>query len=155
MSPITGADLLKALGSGVRPAGVGPDASSGVDGLDFAKLLKDARGGTATSGLPVTLPASLGVELDANAHERLSAAVDRLEAAGAQRGVVLLDGQAMLVNVGERAVESLVSADAGAMRIDAIVRADGKPGDGEGAPADPGDPLWRLANDGLARLLAG
>jgi len=102
----------------------------------------------------VSVDASIGVELDAAGHERLSAAVDRLEAAGAERGVVLMDGQALLVDVSDRSVSGLVDGAASAVRVDAIVRADADE-DASDRPGSPGDPLWELSNEGLGRLLAG
>lgn len=156
MSPVNGGEMLRALGSGIVPAGVERSPVSAADGAAFSDLLARARGGEVKSGLPVTVPAGLGVELDAEGHERLNAAVDALEAAGARRGLVLIDGHALVVDVSNRSVDAIVGDASKPVNVDAVVRA-GEPYSDRAAddPLVPHDPRWGFDNDGLARLLAG
>ncbi len=155
MMKVNGDDLLKVLGSGVRPAGVEGPGAGGAGAFDFARLLASARGGDVRSGLPVVMDSRLGVELDASGHERLSAAVDRLEAAGAARGVVMIDGHALVVDVAGRRVTGLVNHESEVVGVQGVVRAASK-GDLD-APGGvvSADPLWRIDNRGLSDLLAG
>ncbi|MEM7621697.1 MAG: hypothetical protein AAF235_00665 [Planctomycetota bacterium] len=160
MSPVTGGDLLKVLGSGVRPAGLEGrgatgSASGSASGVDFATLLAGARSGSVQTGLPVSIDAGLGIELNATQHERLSAAVDQLEASGARRGVVLIDGRALVVDVESRSATGVVSEQNGVFRADAVVSASAPAGDVSEMPGQASDPLWTLANNGLGRMLAG
>lgn len=157
MMKVNADDLLKVLGSGVRPAGVeGPRPGPGSTGpIDFSKLLANARGGDVRSGLPVALDPGLGVELDASGHERLSAAVDRLEAAGAARGVVMLDGHALVVDVSERRAIGLVSEASEVVGVQGVVRAASTGDANATGGVVSADPLWRIDNRGLSDLLAG
>jgi hypothetical protein len=152
VTPVNGSDLLKLLSSGVRPAGVEPQgAARGPGGeLGFAHLLRQARSGAAQSGLPVALDTSIGLELDASGHDRLSRAVDQLQASGAQRGVVLIEGRALLVDVATRQVTGVVSSDSGVLDVDGVVSADESEAP---AAAGGGDPSWRISNEHLGRLL--
>ncbi|MEM1185839.1 MAG: hypothetical protein AAGI53_12670 [Planctomycetota bacterium] len=152
MSPVTGADLLTSLGSGIKPAGLERPAQDSP--IDFAKLLNSARGGAAKSGLPVSIDPGLGVELDASGHQRLSEAVDRLEASGASSGVVLIDGHALIVDVNSRSATRLVDPGA-ATRVDGVVRAEPSERDEPKKEVSMSDPLWTMSNDGLVRMLAG
>jgi hypothetical protein len=155
MMKINGDDLLKVLGSGVRPAGVEGPKANATGAIDFAKLLAQAKGGEVKSGLPVALDPKLGVELDASGHERLSAAVDRLEAAGASRGVVMIDGHALVVDVADRKVTGLVNDESEVAGVQGVVRA-APAGDADAAGGVvSADPLWRIDNRGLSDLLAG
>ena len=155
MSPVTGGDLLRSLGSGVLPPGVESARGGSASGLDFRELLAAARAGSAPSGLPVSIDAGLGVELNAEQHERLSAAVDRLEAAGAQRGVVLIDGHALIIDVASRSATAAVGEEEGVLRADGVVAAAGPAPDLAETAGRSSDPLWTLTNDGLGRVLAG
>ncbi len=127
------ADLLRVLGSGLRPDG----AAEGVraaDGADFQTLLARARAGSLETGLPVTVADGAGLELSEEQLARLGRVVDRAHAEGATRILVMLDGVALDVDVLSRRV--LGEADLAGGRvmtgIDGFVRL------GEGDDAAPG-----------------
>jgi hypothetical protein len=115
---VSGTDWLKKLGSGVRPAGVeGTTPRGGVGGAggagdavaaDFARLLKQAREGQVSSGLSVSVDESVQVSLSDEQLARLSRAADRAEAEGLSSAVVMLDGMALLMDVGARRVTGVV-----------------------------------------------
>ena len=149
----TGAsELLRSLGAGLRPAGIdaagktsGP-ARAG-SGAMFADLLASARAGEISSGAPVTIAKGAGVELSEDQLRRLSIAVDRAEASGATRALVMIDGMALRVDVGVRQVTGRAELAPGAALsgIDGIVQAPdaeaGLPvaaGSGPGVPAVAG-----------------
>ncbi|MCC7389944.1 MAG: hypothetical protein IT431_14380 [Phycisphaerales bacterium] len=97
------ADLLRVLGSGLRPDG----AAEGVraaDGADFQTLLARARAGSLETGLPVTVADGAGLELSEEQLARLGRVVDRAHAEGATRILVMLDGVALDVDVLSRRV---------------------------------------------------
>lgn len=102
-------ELLKSLG-GIRAPGLGGASragnTGGSGGIDFAKLLSEARAGGVSSGLAVTAGKSL--ELSASQLERLAVLADRAEAQGAERALVLMDGQAYALDVGTRTITGKV-----------------------------------------------
>ncbi|MEM7628621.1 MAG: hypothetical protein AAF356_04275 [Planctomycetota bacterium] len=107
MSPTSGVDLLRALGSGVVPGrdvtGGGGSVGAG-GGVDFNAMLEGARRGELSTGRPVAVEPGLDLDLSDEQMERLSRAVDRAESSGAGRALVLLDGQALTVDVNDRRV---------------------------------------------------
>lgn len=129
MTPTSGLDLLRALGSGVVP-GREAQSSAAPGGIDFAGLLDTARRGQLNTGREVSLEPGLGLELSSEQMDRLSRAVDRAESSGAGRALVLLDGKALTVDVdGRRVIASQSLGDERALTdIDAVVPA---PGEGE------------------------
>ena len=121
---MTGAvGLLKLLASGAaaltrsagRPA---PKAEGG-----FASLLDRARSGSLSSGLGVTVDELAGVELTPEQLARLADAADRAQAQGAQRALVLIDGQALTLDVAVREITGKADFSPGKVLtgIDAVV----------------------------------
>jgi hypothetical protein len=97
---------MQLLGAG-GAAPFGPLTGSqgaSVEGSDFASLLRQAREGEVSSGRPVTLARGAGVNLSADQLQRLAAAADRAEAEGATRALVMIDGQALRLDVTTREV---------------------------------------------------
>lgn len=161
-----GAELLRLLGSGSgREVGNGPAAAGAGAGAAFASMLDHARADVLPSGRTVAVAESAGVELSAEQIGRLSAAADRAEAAGAKRAVVLIDGQALQLDVLGREVTAKVDLSAGAVMtgVDAVLAVPGggapaavlPPGAG-GLPANPSllRVLDRLQNDNDRRATA-
>lgn len=168
-------DLLKLLGSGVRPDGSASIAagrphrfaaqSAGVESLDFAELLQQARSGAISSGRAIEIDPSAGVKLDDAQLTRLARAADAAEAAGASRLLAMIDGQSVVVDVTTRTVTGTLAGatnDGMLTNIDAAVvvgpdGAGGEPGQilPITAPGAPGRalPLGRVENRSLADML--
>jgi hypothetical protein len=121
--------LLRTLG-GISGPGL-PSASGlaktgGTDagaGLDFAKLLTKARAGEIHSGIKVSAVRDANVQLTDDQLSRLSAAADLAEANGIGRGLFLIDGKHVVMDVGSRQVLGEVSpAQAGVVEgVDGVV----------------------------------
>jgi hypothetical protein len=149
------AAMLRALGSGVRPAGV--DAVHPVrsaDGPSFQQMLEDAASGGISSGLPVRVSRNVGVDLSPAQLSRLARAADRAEAAGVERAVVLIDGQALQMDVGLRTVTGKADLNATSVLtgVDAVVTV--APDAGE-LPGQPPRLAPSLMNASLLKLLGG
>jgi hypothetical protein len=131
-----GADLLKALGGSVRPAGVpgGAPISQAFSRVGFATMLEQARAGQISSGVPVSVLPSAGVELTPSQMQRLAIAADQAEAQGAARAVVAIDGMLLHLDVGVRSITGRIDAETSGVLagVDAVVVA---PPEQEGAPA--------------------
>lgn len=120
----TSTDLLRSLGSGVRPAGTKVESgAAAIEGLRFQDLLDKANSGEIGSGVPVRIAGNAGVKLTDSQLQRLSAAADKAEAQGAARAVVLIDGMALTLDVPVRTVTGM--ADTGSTGvlagIDAVI----------------------------------
>ncbi len=105
------AQLLRILGSGVRPAGIGVSVgNAGAAGAApgaFADLLEQARSGGLASELPVTIgsdAAAAGVQLSDDQMARLALAADQLETSGVRQALITIDGQKLLMNVQSREI---------------------------------------------------
>lgn len=136
--PIT--NLLSRLGSGVLPPGI--DRGSGIadaSATGFASLLAKAREGGISSGREVTVGAGLSMTLGDQDAARLSAAADVLEAAGATQALVVLNGQALHLDVSGRLITQVHdTSNAGVVtNIDAFLDLDNM---GFGVAASPTTP---------------
>ncbi|MEM8835406.1 MAG: hypothetical protein AAGD00_06260 [Planctomycetota bacterium] len=165
-------DMLRRLGSGVRPGvtgSVAPDLP--IDKQGFEDLLGAVQrsGGT---GRPVRVDPSLLLEIDQAALDRLGPIVDAAEQAGARRLFAAVDDAGMTIDVASRTIEQVRSGDDDSLQtgIDAAVAISlPKPAadqeDGEGAeparaqeivrPASlaPLRSLGSIRNDSLARAV--
>lgn len=122
-----GSEMLRLLGATGAASLIRPGASTGSqssEGLDFMKLLEDAKAGKVAGGLPVKASKNSGLNLSAEQLQRLSAAADLAEAAGASRVLVMMDGMALRLDVGVREVTGAASMQPGEVLtgIDAIVQ---------------------------------
>ena len=113
MSPVSSAQLLRSLASGIRPGGNA--APTPPAGLAFESLLARARAGELTTGAPVKVTRSAGVNLTDEQLARLSIAADRAEAQGATRALVLIDGMALSLDVGVRTITDAIDMAAPAV----------------------------------------
>jgi len=110
MSMLGAGALLKLLGSGIR-AIAGPSKPAATDTTSFEELLKRARENDTPSGSPVRVAGGSGVTLNENQLARVAAAADKAEAAGAARALVLIDGQALMLDVGVRTITGRASLE--------------------------------------------
>jgi len=122
-----GGDMLRMLGATGAASLIRPGASAGSqssEGLDFMKLLENAKAGKVSSGLPVKASKNSGLNLSAEQLQRLGTAADLAEAAGASRVLVMMDGMALRLDVGVREVTGAATMQPGQVLtgIDAIVQ---------------------------------
>jgi hypothetical protein len=95
-------DLLRRLGSGVRPADGAAAARAGANHPDFRMLLGAARRGEFSSGRSVRGADRLGIELTEDEQAELDRAADAAEAAGAGAMLAVIAGAALRVDVASR-----------------------------------------------------
>jgi|GEM_PF-657202 len=126
-------DLLRGLASGILPGGV--DASkrnnstaSGVSGSSFSQLF--AALAEQGSGLPVSVAKNTDLKLTEEQMKRVARAADKAQAQGASRALVMIDGQALQLDVGVRQITGKVDMNAADVLsgIDAVVWAEAKDG---------------------------
>jgi hypothetical protein len=135
-SPI---QLLNRLAGASSPAVVGGTRNggrqaAGATGADpFAALLAGAKrlvtdggvqGGGLTSDRPVSMNSGVAgsLSLSPDQQVRLSGAIDQAEAAGVSTALVLIDGMAMVVDVGARQITRTLGDEPGVLDgIDGVV----------------------------------
>lgn len=118
------AELLRALGSSVRTPGLGRMSPGlALDDSDFDTMLGLARGGKLSSGRACAIDGSLGLDLTQDQLARLSAAADTAQTSGAGRALILLDGQALELDVANRRVTGRLLGPARAEGFDAVIAA--------------------------------
>src|SRR5689334_705012 len=108
----TATDLLRQLGSGVRPVAPAASPPAGatalkpgqVESAGFADLLAAAKGGNVQTGLNISIAPNANVTLTPEQLARLSSAADRAQAAGLHDALVLIDGQALKLDVFTRTI---------------------------------------------------
>lgn len=107
--------LLRMLGSGVRPMSGPADGGAGgaAAPVSFANLLQQAREGSLTSAAPVSIAHDAGVECSEDQLARLSLAADKLEAAGVRSALINIDGQQLVLDVHLRQVIGPAKANNG------------------------------------------
>lgn len=150
------AALLRALGSGIRP--VAADQSSVaprlVDGPSFQSMLEEASDGQTSSELPMRVSRHAGVDLSPSQLNRLAAAADRAEAAGATKALVMIDGMVLQMDVGLRTITG--RADTSTTKVlngvDAVVTVAPEAGD---IPNQPPALAANSMNASLLRILGG
>lgn len=117
------AGLLKLLSSTALGRSSAAQRPQPTEPSGFASLLDRARSGSLSSGLGVTIDEFAGIELSADQLARLADAADRAQAQGAQRALVLIDGQALTMDVALREVTGRADISGGRVLtgIDAVV----------------------------------
>jgi hypothetical protein len=119
--------LLRQLGSGVRPTDAAPvglrgPGAPGIEGASFGDLLKQAREGGLASKLPVEIAPGANVALSDEQLARLSLAADRAEAAGVKTALVNIDGQRLVLDVHARRVMGVAAPENGVyLGIDGVM----------------------------------
>lgn len=82
----------------------------GLEGLDFAAMVREAQRGKIRTDLPVTIAPGANVELRPDQLEKLAEAADMAQAKGVQVAAVLLDDVSVVLDVGSRRVISTLDA---------------------------------------------
>jgi hypothetical protein len=146
---ISSNDLLRTLGAGIRPAAESTVAGGPklIEGQSFDQLLKLAKDGEMSSGVPIRIDARTGLKLTPQQSARLAKAADEAEAQGAARAVVLIDGQALTMDVATRTITGKVdTSKANTLAdVDAVISV---PPDESGA----GNPIGVLPKAALSSL---
>jgi hypothetical protein len=126
MTALPGA-LLRLLGVGGRPAAPGGLRPSDLEKGDFQALLRRAESGDVASGREVTIDRGAALTLAPEQLARLAVAADRAEATGAHQALVLIDGQALRLDVDRRQVTGAADLGSGLVLtdIDAVVSVPG------------------------------
>lgn len=150
------ADMLRLLGSGVRPAGATPTQTSApIEGSSFAELLAGVKSGTIASNQMLTIKRGVEAEFTPSQQARLSAATDAAEASGASRLLAVIDNQAVTIDVTSRTVEAVSPWTAGNVKtdVDAVVMVPDEGASLEGLFAGLGTAAQATGNSlaGLAR----
>jgi hypothetical protein len=149
--------LLRTLGringSGSGGASAGPASS----GIDFSQLLAKARAGEIHSGIKVTSARDANIQLTDDQLARLSAAADVAEANGIGRGLFLMDGKHLVMDVGTRQLlGEISSSQAGVVDgVDGVINVPGASDavtNGASAVA-PGAGLAPVSNPSLLQAL--
>lgn len=102
MNP-TQAQLLRSLGSGVRPVDLG-ESSPGVADERFDALLRDALAGRPRTDIGVVMGPSVSGVFDLQQRDSIARAVDLAAAAGSEHALILHDTHAVRVDVRNRVV---------------------------------------------------
>jgi hypothetical protein len=125
-----------------------------IEGPSFQEMLDQANTGGVSSGLPVRVARTAGVDLSASQLNRLSAAADRAEAAGATKAVFMIDGMVLQMDVGLRTITG--QADLGTTKVlngvDAVVTVAPEAGD---VPGQTKSLNANSINASLLRILGG
>jgi hypothetical protein len=136
---VNGSDLLRKLGGASTPGGAPASAGGQASGIDFAKLLQQARDGALDSGLEVEIDEGSGVKLNDDQIARLRTAADRAQAEGLSTALVMIDGMGLMMDVGARRVMSRVDMT----KLTALSGIDGV----VNAPLSAGAPVAESAAD--------
>lgn len=106
MTPFSPINLLKLLGSGIRPTDSPPANPHALaqGQAAFSSLLDKARAGELSSHKLVSIDEDSGVQLSDSQLAQLSLAADHAEAAGLRQALVIFDDQQVLLDVQARSV---------------------------------------------------
>lgn len=108
--PLLPTELLKKLGSGVRPDGVQSKRAPARDGVDFSALIASARAGKIRSNRPAKLDSDQTDESWDGIRSLVEEALDRAEAAGLSRLMIAHGSNLLMADVAQRSVHA-VDAD--------------------------------------------
>jgi hypothetical protein len=134
--------LLRRLEPSIRPTYVGGTADqprAPIEEQGFDQMLALVSRGMV-QGRPVEIGFDLEPELDESQQQRLSAAADLAEAAGARTAILLLDGRGLLLEVGGRTLTAELSVNARSpiVQLDAAVYVAGGEDEARRIPLTPG-----------------
>lgn len=134
----TPGDLLRLLGSGVSATGDRPPVSKPIEESAFKDLLDKAAQGHVPSGIEARLGQGVNATFTPEQMERLTAAGDKAEAAGASRAMILMDGLAVTMDVPTRTVTQVVKASSLGVvgDVDAVIGASAPKATGSQASGD-------------------
>ena len=108
------ARLLKRLEPVVRPVSATGAVVNGrlpLESQGFDELLQLVSHGEMSSGAPVQVSDSITLALEEDQLDRLAAAADVAQAAGARRALALLDGRGLVLDVADRSVSEELTGD--------------------------------------------
>lgn len=156
MSTLT-TSMLRSLLSTQSPSfSAGASAGSqSMGGANFAGLLSAARKGTVTSDRPVEATSEAAGKLTAEQLQRIAVAADHAESAGMNTALVLIDGQAVKLDVLGREVTGVMDPRTVAVTdIDGVLAAPPSSLSGEvsGGGAGPATAAGVLEQQLLAHL---
>lgn len=101
-------ELLKKLGSGVRPGEGGRSKAARSPGdIDFRSLIESARAGRIRSDRPTEWERGSDLDLEEQTRTLIDEALDRAEAAGAHRLIVAHPGGLWTADVAQRRIRPL------------------------------------------------
>lgn len=152
------AGLLRLLGGAAMPRRSEPSAPARADEPDFAGMLASARAGEIHSGREVTIAMRANVTLSPEQLQRLAGAADYAEAQGATRALVLIDGQALRLDITMREVTEAVDLSRPGVLtgLDAVVSLPSAAGAADGPTMLPHPGKGRAwSNASLLKALAG
>lgn len=160
-STIDPSQLLRSLGSGIRP-GVDSTRASGhglIEGQSFQELLEGVRDGQFSLDAPVSVSKNSGITLTDAQLKRLAQGIDRATAAGANRAAVLIDGKTLQVDVAQRMVTGEIDLSGSGQAkvvagLDAVIVIPPDANASAGAAQNAGDPSGD-AGLSLLRSLSG
>ena len=153
-------NLLRSLLSTQAPVGGQTQAASTAGGLNFASLLSAARAGEMTSDRPVEVSAEAAGKLTPDQLQRLAVAADHAESTGMSNALVLIDGQAVKIDVLSREVTAVMDPRTVAVTdIDGVLAAPpsslAAQVSGDGSSSNPATAAGVLEQQLLARLGGG
>ncbi len=105
--PLLPTELLKKLGSGVRPDGSHRRHAQPGPSIDFASLIASARAGEIRSDRPVRWEHQPDLESDERLRPIIEKALDRAEAAGVSRLLIAHGGRLLAADVAQRRISSI------------------------------------------------
>lgn len=116
-------EMLRRLGSGVRPDGAAASpAPTPLEAQGFAGLLAAVKKGAVGSGRGLEIVPGAKVALSSEQLDRLAAVTDAAEAAGSSRLLALIDGQQVTIDVPERRITGGGAGPGGVLTdIDSVV----------------------------------
>jgi hypothetical protein len=134
--------LLKQLEPAVRPSYAGARTGGPAAPLEhqpFDELLARAARGGIESGRPVSAAYETPEPLSPQQIERLSSAADLVEATGAQRALLLVDGRGLVLDIPSRTLSADLSADAASrvVSLDAAMYVAGESDESRGPVLPP------------------
>jgi len=105
--PLLPTELLKKLGSGVRPDGVQSRRTAPRDGVDFSALIASARVGKIRSDRPVKFDRDTPDDSWDRIRSLVEEALDRADAAGLSRLLIAHGTNLLTADVAQRSVRAV------------------------------------------------
>lgn len=135
--------LLKVLGSGIRPDGAAAQSPNApIENAGFDRLLQAARSGQFKNAQPLELRPELKGTLSGDQLQRLAPAADAAEAAGATRLLAIIDDKRVVIDILTRTIESVSDHEDGHILtgFDAVIRLAPESPEDDEAETNPDDP---------------
>jgi hypothetical protein len=119
--------LLRRLNPAVRPAYAAAPPQRGASPIEhqsFDQLLKLAQGGSLVSGRQIQVGCDAQPPLEAGQLERMAEAADQVEASGARRALMMIDGRSFVLDVASRTLQSEFGTPGHAQPANPVVNVD-------------------------------